>query len=183
MLVVVDTGSIGSYKSNYRTITTTIALVRLWSSWTSFHVLCTVSVRLFCYVFCYMESSNLAQTRCTRYNIMWYRLSVTCDRSVIFSGTPVSSTNKTDCHDITEILLKVALNIINPKSNLNIMLYPVHLTMSGVWTHNFSGIGTDCTGSCKSKYHVITAMTAPDLHSGYIAMAFEISDIQFQCSY
>jgi hypothetical protein len=27
--------------------------------------------------------------------------------------TPVSSTNKTDCHDITEILFKVALNIIN----------------------------------------------------------------------
>jgi len=25
---------------------------------------------------------------------------------------PVSSTNKTDCHDITEILLKVAINII-----------------------------------------------------------------------
>jgi hypothetical protein len=29
-------------------------------------------------------------------------------------GTPVSSTYKTDCHDITEILLKVALSIINP---------------------------------------------------------------------
>jgi hypothetical protein len=28
-------------------------------------------------------------------------------------GTPVSSTNKTDCHDITEILLKMALNTIN----------------------------------------------------------------------
>jgi len=27
--------------------------------------------------------------------------------------SPVSSTNKTDCHDITEILLKMALNIIN----------------------------------------------------------------------
>jgi len=27
-------------------------------------------------------------------------------------GTPVSSTNKTDCHDITEIFLKVALNKI-----------------------------------------------------------------------
>jgi len=27
-------------------------------------------------------------------------------------GTPFSSTNKTDCHDITEILLKVALNTI-----------------------------------------------------------------------
>jgi hypothetical protein len=28
-------------------------------------------------------------------------------------GTPVSSTHKTDCHDITEILLKVAFNTIN----------------------------------------------------------------------
>jgi hypothetical protein len=28
--------------------------------------------------------------------------------------SPVSSTNKTDCHDITEILLKVALNTIKP---------------------------------------------------------------------
>jgi hypothetical protein len=28
-------------------------------------------------------------------------------------GTPVSSTNKTDYHDITEILLKVDLNTIN----------------------------------------------------------------------
>jgi hypothetical protein len=25
---------------------------------------------------------------------------------MVFSGTPVFSTNKTDCHDITEILLK-----------------------------------------------------------------------------
>jgi len=29
------------------------------------------------------------------------------------SGTPVSPTNKTESHDITEILLKVALNIIS----------------------------------------------------------------------
>jgi hypothetical protein len=28
-------------------------------------------------------------------------------------GTPVSSTNKTNCHDITEILLNMSLNIIN----------------------------------------------------------------------
>jgi hypothetical protein len=31
---------------------------------------------------------------------------------VVFSGTTVSSTNKTDHNDITEILLKVALNTI-----------------------------------------------------------------------
>jgi hypothetical protein len=33
-------------------------------------------------------------------------------------GTPVSSTNKTDQHDITEILLKVVLNTISLK-NIN----------------------------------------------------------------
>ena len=31
-----------------------------------------------------------------------------------YPGTPVSSTNKTDRHDIAEILLNVALNTINP---------------------------------------------------------------------
>jgi hypothetical protein len=49
-------------------------------------------------------SSNPAQARCTRYNIMWLSFSVTCARSLI------SSTNKTDLHDITEIVLKGALN-------------------------------------------------------------------------
>ena len=41
--------------------------------------------------------------RCTLYNIMWQRVPVPCDRFVVFS----------DHHDITELLLKVALNTIN----------------------------------------------------------------------
>jgi hypothetical protein len=40
-------------------------------------------------------------------------LSVTCDRSVVFSGYSNTSTNKTGYHDITEILLNVALSTIN----------------------------------------------------------------------
>jgi hypothetical protein len=35
-------------------------------------------------------------------------------------GTPVSSTNKTNCHDIAEILLKVALNTISQKPDFTI---------------------------------------------------------------
>jgi hypothetical protein len=58
-------------------------------------------------------SSNTAQARCTPYNIMWLSLSVNCDRSVVFSCSPVSSFNKTVCHDLAEILLKVELNTIN----------------------------------------------------------------------
>jgi hypothetical protein len=38
-------------------------------------------------------------------------------------GTLVSSTNKSDHHDITEILFKVALNIINQPNNLTLRLY------------------------------------------------------------
>jgi len=57
-------------------------------------------------------SSNPDQERCIRYNIIY------CDKvrqwlaagRWISLGTLVSSTNKTDHHDITEILLKVALN-------------------------------------------------------------------------
>ena len=37
---------------------------------------------------------------------------VTCDRSVVYSWYSSFSTNKTDRHDITEILLQVALNTI-----------------------------------------------------------------------
>jgi hypothetical protein len=46
------------------------------------------------------------------------------------SGNPVSSTNKTDCHDITEILLKVALNTINqakPELVLSVVIYNKYL--------------------------------------------------------
>ena len=34
------------------------------------------------------------------------------------TSTPVSSTNKTDCHDITEILLNVALNNITTETTI-----------------------------------------------------------------
>ena len=44
-------------------------------------------------------------------------MSVTCDRSVVFSRYSGFLHKKTDRHDITEILLKVALNTINLNPN------------------------------------------------------------------
>ena len=64
-----------------------------------------------------VESSNPAQARCTRAGRWCY------------PGTPVSSTNENDCHDITEILLKVALNAINLTSNPFISLLFIFLTL------------------------------------------------------
>ena len=65
-------------------------------------------------------SLNPAQARFTRYNIILYSLSVTCTRSMVFTSTPISSTNKIDCHNITEILLKVALNTITLTTALTV---------------------------------------------------------------
>ena len=44
--------------------------------------------------------------------------------------TPVSSTNKTDHHDITEILLKVALNTINQPTHFK---YMPEITVNSWW--------------------------------------------------
>jgi hypothetical protein len=56
---------------------------------------------------------------CIRTSSWWGELDTTCDKVCQWLGTgwwfsPVSCTNKTDHHHITEILLKVALNTINP---------------------------------------------------------------------
>jgi hypothetical protein len=48
------------------------------------------------------------------------KLSVICNRSVVFTRSLVSSTNKTDRHDIAEILLKVTLNTIKLSQTNNI---------------------------------------------------------------
>jgi hypothetical protein len=45
-------------------------------------------------------------------------------------GTPVSSTNKTDCHDITEILLKMALNTINLNQTKRISFSKLYIMYS-----------------------------------------------------
>ena len=79
--------------------------------------------------------------RCTRYNIMWWSLSVTCDSSVVFSGysSLVSFTNKTDRHDITEILLKVALNTINQSKQLRVTIQSIN---QWLWTRKLQVLHT-----------------------------------------
>jgi hypothetical protein len=54
-----------------------------------------------------VASSNSAQA------IQHYVIKFVCDLRQVGVFFPVSSTNKIDRHDITEILLKVALNAIN----------------------------------------------------------------------
>jgi hypothetical protein len=57
-------------------------------------------------------------------------------------GPPVPTPNKTDRHDIADILLKVALNTIKLQTSVCIDIY-------------------DSGDSCKFNYHTITTTTAP----------------------
>ena len=68
-------------------------------------------------------------------------------------GPQVSSTNKTDCHDITEILLNVALNTISPNPQTNV---PV-INMQSI----------DGLGKCNYKYHAIMAARVHNLLNKY----------------
>jgi hypothetical protein len=78
-------------------------------------------------------SSNLIHGEV--YSIQHYVIKIVSDKTdQWFSpGTPVSSTNRTDCHNITEILLKVALNTItlgtflSYVSCLEIVLFYIYL--------------------------------------------------------
>ena len=57
-------------------------------------------------------TTNVASSNATYGEVYSIQLYVFVNGLRLSSGTPVSSTNKTDHHDITEILLKVALNSI-----------------------------------------------------------------------
>jgi hypothetical protein len=64
------------------------------------------------------------------YSIQYYVVKCVSELWWFSPGTQVSSTNKTDRHDITEILLKVALNTINQQSNC-MLLFRRTLTFCG----------------------------------------------------
>jgi hypothetical protein len=63
--------------------------------------------------------------------------------------SPGSSTNKTDCHDIAEILFRVALNT------------RVHLSWAEFELTTLMVICTGCTESCKFNSHMMTTTMTP----------------------
>jgi hypothetical protein len=73
-------------------------------------------------------SYNYLCNRCLSPLMLWVRLllrarcTTLCDKVCqwLSPGTPISPTNRIDCHDRTEILLKVALNTIKPNNQIKL---------------------------------------------------------------
>ena len=53
-------------------------------------------------------------------------------------------------------------------TNLSCNVVSSTTRLSGIQTHNFVVIGTDCIGSCKSNCHKITTTMAPYRHSDHV---------------
>ena len=89
--VVIGTDCKGSFKSNYHTVTTTMVPSKSFRNRKKHELLASLS-------FLFPDDYTI---------FLWLAIG-----RWFFTGTPVSSTNETDRHDIAEILLKVTLNII-----------------------------------------------------------------------
>jgi hypothetical protein len=94
------------------------------------HFLNVLTVVYCCLSFYYRVISICKQWLATSW---WFSLS-----------TLVSSTNKTDCYDIVEILLKVELNTITPLCGTHTLVW---------WTHNHHLLGI-WWGSCNIDYYI-----------------------------
>ena len=92
----------------------------------------------------YAFVSNYLCNQCLSPQMLWVRISIRarcttlCDKVCQWLATgrwfspcpPVSSTNKTDCYDITEILLKVALNTTNKQTNKPFFMWKLLLLIA-----------------------------------------------------
>ena len=97
--------------------------------------------------------------------------------------TPISSTNKTDRQDITQLLLKVALNTMNPNPNIFLFFYQLTLIVIDVnpklnmakvieqfyWmnlkTRLFEVNSVICN-FCGNRNYKMVATTTPSVHIG-----------------
>ena len=94
-------------------------------------------------------------------------------------GTPISSTNKTDCHYITEILLKVALSTINHNNFLGQSLYSYHYHLTNVRLEKFEMTYFSIMAIFATN-HVVVGYKSTNLHLSPIKCEIDTHSSDFR---
>ena len=116
-------------------------------------------------------------------------MSVTWDRSVVFSGYSVSSTNKIDLHDITAILLKVTFDTISQTYFVFLFflfLIAYYLHIRSVWMCDSSTIIIlfFFTQQHQSHIHVpVLIFLKPFLCTSILIIAYKLKEKSYDISY
>ena len=97
---------------------------------------------------------------------------------VVSSGTHISSTNKTDRHDITVILLKITLNTINIINTINLNLNPLALLLISLLVTSKIYF-KEIIWSSSVKYFILFSIPFNLFHiSDYRLLGFTLEDIK-----
>jgi hypothetical protein len=114
-------------------------------------------------------SSNLDQGEV--YNIMWSSLSVTCDRSVVFSG---SSTNINDFHDITEIWNSHKNHLSGTSSSIRTKLW---------WNSHWMVLFQNCVRQSRSPTKMATTVQLRCYWKVWFQLSYWFQTRRFLCEF
>ena len=121
----------------------------IWTHWTIWYI-----TWIECHLDCPLQSFNIGRERVMVFHATFNNISAISWLSVLLGGG-----NRSTCRK-PEYLYKTTMELSHVTDKLyQMMLYQVHLAWAGLKLTTLVLSRSDCIGSYKSNYHMITTMT------------------------